>query len=111
MGECRTEARTAEGCPRSDCSEPRLLRLPICREKLNSFTGEVLFVAVVVQSLSVSDSLWPRGLQHARLLCPPLAPGVGFDSDLLMFPPPSLSCKSHYTPWLPTLAFSEQLSV
>ena len=24
----------------------------------------------------MSDSLWPYGLQHARLLCPPLPPGV-----------------------------------
>ena len=24
----------------------------------------------------VSDSLWPHGLQHARLLCPLLSPGV-----------------------------------
>ena len=24
----------------------------------------------------VSDSLWPHGLQHTRLLCPPLSPGV-----------------------------------
>ena len=30
---------------------------------------------VVVQSV-VSDSLWPHGLQHARLLCPSLSPGV-----------------------------------
>ena len=27
-------------------------------------------------SVSKSDSLWPHGLQHARLLCPPLTPGV-----------------------------------
>ena len=24
----------------------------------------------------MSDSLWPHGLQHTRLLCPPLSPGV-----------------------------------
>ena len=28
----------------------------------------------------MSDSLWPHGLQHARLLCPPLSPGVCSDS-------------------------------
>ena len=28
----------------------------------------------------VSDSLWPCGLQHPSLLCPPLFPGVGSDS-------------------------------
>ena len=30
----------------------------------------------VVQSLIVSDSLWPSRLQHARLPCPSLSPGV-----------------------------------
>jgi len=35
---------------------------------------------VVVQSLSMSDSLWSHELQHARLLCPPLSPGVCSDS-------------------------------
>ena len=29
---------------------------------------------------AVSDSLWPCGLQHPSLLCPPLFPGVGSDS-------------------------------
>ena len=28
----------------------------------------------------MSDSLWPHGLQHARLLCPPLSPGVCVNS-------------------------------
>ena len=28
----------------------------------------------------MSDSLWPHGLQHTRLLCPPLSPGVCSDS-------------------------------
>ena len=27
-----------------------------------------------------SDSLWPQGLQHSRLLCPTLSPGVGSNS-------------------------------
>ena len=31
----------------------------------------------------MSDSLWPQGLQHARLLCSPLSPGVCSDSCLL----------------------------
>ena len=31
---------------------------------------------VVVQSLSCILTLWPQGLQHARLLCPPLSPRV-----------------------------------
>ena len=28
----------------------------------------------------MSDSLWPHGVQHARLLCPPLSPRVRSDS-------------------------------
>ena len=28
----------------------------------------------------MSDSLWPHGLQHMRLLCPSLSPRVGLDS-------------------------------
>ena len=31
----------------------------------------------------MSDSLWPHELQHTRLLCPPLSPGVCSDSCLL----------------------------
>ena len=31
----------------------------------------------------MSDSLWPHGLQHARLLCPQLSPGVCSNSCLL----------------------------
>ena len=32
--------------------------------------------SAVVKSLSVPDSLWPHGLQHIRLLCPPLFPRI-----------------------------------
>ena len=38
---------------------------------------------IVVQLLSVSDSLWPYGLQHAKLPCPSLSPGVCSNSCLL----------------------------
>ena len=37
----------------------------------------------VVQSLRWVDSLGPHGLQHGRLPCPPLSPGVCSDSCLL----------------------------
>ena len=37
----------------------------------------------VVQWLVMSDSLWPRGLQHARLPCPSPSPGVCSNSGLL----------------------------
>ena len=47
----------------------------------------------------MSDSLWPHGLQHARLLCPPLSPGVCANSC-----PLSLWCyltiSSSATPYL-----------
>ena len=35
---------------------------------------------VTDELLSLSDSLWPHRLQHARLLCPPLTPRVCSDS-------------------------------
>ena len=34
------------------------------------------FLFFIVQLLNVSNSLWPHGLQHARLLCPPLSPRI-----------------------------------
>ena len=33
-------------------------------------------IVFVVQSLSHINSMWPHGLWHARLLCPPLSPGI-----------------------------------
>ena len=50
-----------------------------------SFFTIVVLISTVQQNKSavllfscgvVSDSLWPHGLRHARLLCPPLFPGV-----------------------------------
>ena len=40
--------------------------------------GPVPF-AVAVQSLSCVQLFAPQGLQHTRLLCPPLSPGVEFE--------------------------------
>ena len=42
--------------------------------------SKFLFISVVVQSLIVSDSLRPHGLQYIRLLCPPLSPRICWDS-------------------------------
>ena len=39
---------------------------------------------LVVQLIVVSDSLWPHGLQHARLPCPSLCPRVCSNSCLLV---------------------------
>ena len=50
------------------CSLHSKTKLPLL---LSSFSYFLLFSRFVV-----SDSLWPHGLQHARLLCPPLFPGV-----------------------------------
>ena len=48
------------------------LWLPNTFTRLNlKFAGTFLFNCSVV-----SDSLWPHGLQHTRLPCPPLSPGV-----------------------------------
>ena len=44
-------------------------------EKMNE-TGSLTLKGVVGQSLSVSDSLQPHGLQHARPPCSSLSPGV-----------------------------------
>ena len=41
----------------------------------------------------VSDSLWPHGLQHARLPCPPLSPGAYSNScPLSQWCHPTISC-------------------
>ena len=41
----------------------------------------------------VSDSLWPHGLQHARLSCPPLSPRVCSNScPLTQWCHPTISC-------------------
>ena len=39
-----------------------------------------MIIVVAVQSLSHVCSLWPHGLQHTRLPCPSLSPGVYLDS-------------------------------
>ena len=46
-----------------------------CWENLVQFSSSVMF-----------DSLWPHGLQHARLPCPPPTPGACSNSCPLMMP-------------------------
>ena len=54
---------------------PRLtLHLIIITSQVYTFISS--FVAVVVQSQVMSDSLWPHGLQHTRLPCPSPSPRV-----------------------------------
>ena len=44
---------------------------------------EHLFMLLLFSCSAVFDSLWPRGLQHARLPCPSPSPGVCSSSCLL----------------------------
>ena len=55
-------------CNSVDCSPPRLLCHGILQEE---FCPSVQFSCSVM-----SDSLWPHGLQHARLPCPSPTPGA-----------------------------------
>ena len=43
----------------------------------------LLLISHSVMSLRVHNSLWPHGLQHTRLPCPSVSPGVCSDSCLL----------------------------
>ena len=44
----------------------------------------------------MSDSLWPHGLQHARLPCPPLSPGICSNScPLSWWYHPTISSSDH----------------
>ena len=65
--------------------EVTLLQLPEAMERravaepklcASDATGCILWVAIVVQSLTRVQLFWPHELQQARLLCPPLSPGV-----------------------------------
>ena len=51
----------------------------------------------------VSDSWWPRGLQHSRLLCPPLSPRVYSNSC-----PLSRSCYLTISSYVAPFSFSLQ---
>ena len=48
--------------------------------KILSYTIFWAFFALVVVYSVVSDSLWPQGLQHARLPCPSSSPGANWNS-------------------------------
>ena len=54
----------------------------------------------------MSDSLWPHGLQHIRLLCPPLSPWVRLNScPLSQWCHPTISFT--VTPFAPALNLSQ----
>ena len=61
------------------CDCPGLVALcwvPCSVHPAQSDVWSYSLISVVVQSLSESDSLRPHGLQHTRLPCPSLSPGV-----------------------------------
>ena len=51
--------------------------------QLSDFHFQFPDIIVVVKSLSLSDSLRPHELQHLRLTCPSLSPGVCSNSSSL----------------------------
>ena len=61
------------------------------------FTWSLLFSSSVM-----SNSLWPHGLQHARLPCPLLSPGVCSNSCPLSWGchPTNSSSVAHFSSWL-----------
>ena len=61
---------------------------------------------VVVQSLKSCLTLWPHGLQHARLPCPSLSPGIYSDSCPLSWSC-HLSISSSVIPSPPALNLSQ----
>jgi len=51
-----------------------------CCDALYKWLGKHLLLLLLFNCLVVSNSLWPHGLQHTRLLCPPLSPRVSSNS-------------------------------
>ena len=67
---------------------------PLCKWSFHNLDG-LLFSRSVV-----SDSLWPHGLQHARLPCPPPSPRACSNSWYLLINQSSRFLKSIYCFWL-----------
>ena len=93
----KSESEVTQSCPTlsdpTDCSLPdssvhgifqaTVLEwgaIAFSRENMLVLDNYLILNVVVVQSLSHANSLWPHGLQHARLPCPSLSPGVGSNS-------------------------------
>ena len=51
----------------------KMMRVNMC-DMAKGFLLCIIFSSVQFSHSVVSNSLWPQGLQHARLLCPSLAP-------------------------------------
>ena len=50
--------------------------------RISALKKHIILLWLMFRHSAMSDSLWPRGLQHARLVCPTLAPRAC--SDLLV---------------------------
>ena len=75
-----------------------LLTLPMCSCK-STFSMIVLYILIICLFTKSCQIMWPHGLQHARLSCPSLSPGVCLNSCPLQRrqwqPTPALlPCKS-----------------
>ena len=57
--------------------------LPTISKVPNHKTAPILYISVQFSHSVVSDSLWPHGLQHARLSCPSSVPRVYSNSCIL----------------------------
>ena len=96
----KSESEVTQSCPTlsdpTDCSLPdssvhgifqaTVLEwgaIAFSRENMLVLDNYLILNVVVVQSLSHANSLWPHGLQHARLPCPSLSPGVCSNSSPL----------------------------
>ena len=63
--------------------EENQMHISYCKSQYNSHTAVSLcchffqgLFLLLFSHLSLPNRLWPHGLQHARLLCPPLSPRV-----------------------------------
>ena len=59
------------------------LRSPNCKLRLIRPTSQSCYEACGCSVAVASNSLWPHGLQHTRLLCPPLSLGICSNSSPL----------------------------
>ena len=82
-------------------SSNRMLRRHVLRVEILCFMQDTLWW--LFSCSVVSDSLWPHGLQHTRLPCPSLSPGVCSNSCPLSQwcrPTISSSVAPHFSSWL-----------
>ena len=76
---------------------------------IDYYYNSFLFIAVVVAQSLMSNSLWPHGLQHTRLSCPPPSPRASSNSCPLSWwcHPTILSSVITFSSCLQSLSTSE----